>query len=72
MKRLDETTTTRTLATAGYAVIAMFALGTAAGLTACDTDEGPLEETAESVEEAGEEAGDAAENAAEEAEDAVD
>lgn len=41
-------------------------------LVACDVDEGPMEETGESVDEATDDMGDAAEDTAEDVEDAVE
>lgn len=41
-------------------------------LVACDVDEGPMEETGESVDEATDDMGDAAEDTAEDAEEAVE
>lgn len=58
-------------AAARFAATLLFAAVMAIGLAGCE-DEGPMEQTGESIDEAGEETGEAAEDATDEAEDAFE
>ncbi len=51
---------------------ALFGLGTIAGVSGCDTNEGPFEEAGEQVDDAVDETQDAADDAGDEIEDAAD